>query len=97
MSKNYIKILLLTGISIFTFSTVFSAVPSGYYYFAKNKKKAELKTVLHTYCAPMFEFDYGGGPGFTWQGFYNTDRNPDNSVIDMYSNTVRYFNGFAAV
>ncbi|HEY5508682.1 MAG TPA: endonuclease, partial [Paludibacter sp.] len=97
MSKNYIKILLLTGISIFTFSTVFSAVPSGYYYFLKNKKQAALKTALHTYCAPMFEFDYGGGPGFTWQGFYNTDRNPDNSVIDMYSNTVRYFNGFAAV
>ncbi len=97
MSKNYIKILLLTGISIFTFSTVFSAVPSGYYYFAKNKKQAALKTALHTYCAPMTEFDYGGGPGFTWQGFFYTDQKLDGSVIDMYSNTVRKFNGYSAV
>jgi endonuclease I len=97
MTKNHFIILLLAVIAIFAFSSVFATVPAGYYYFAKNKKKAELKTALHTYCGPMFEFDYGGGPGFTWQGFYNTDRNPDNSVIDMYSNTVRYFNGFSAV
>lgn len=97
MTKNHFKILLLAVIVIFAFSSVFATVPAGYYYFAKNKKKAELKTALHTYCGPMFEFDYGSGPGFTWQGFYNTDRNPDNSVIDMYSNTARYFNGFSAV
>ena len=62
-----IKFLLCIGIASFTFATVFAAIPSGYYYFAKNKKQAALKTALHTYCAPMTEFDYGGGPGFTWQ------------------------------
>lgn len=97
MSKFSLKFLLLFGISVIAFSTVYAAVPAGYYYFAKNKKKAELKTALHTYCAPMKEFEYGSGPGFTWEGFYYTDRNADNSVIDMYSNTVRTFSGFSSI
>ena len=97
MSKLSFKFLLLLGISTIAFSTVFATVPAGYYYFAKNKKKAELKTALHTYCAPMKEFEYGSGPGFTWEGFYYTDRNADNSVIDMYSNTVRTFSGFSSI
>ena len=74
-----------------------AAVPSGYYYFVKNKKKAELKTAIHTYCGPMKEFEYGGGAGFTWEGFFSTDRRADSTVIDMYSNTVRKFSGFSAV
>ena len=74
-----------------------AAIPSGYYYFVKNKKKAELKTAIHTYCGPMKEFEYGGGAGFTWEGFFSTDRRADSTVIDMYSNTVRKFSGFSAV
>ncbi|MFM2292155.1 MAG: hypothetical protein RIS29_1968 [Bacteroidota bacterium] len=74
-----------------------AAVPAGYYYFVKNKKKVALKTALHDNCKPLREFDYGGGAGFTWEGFYSSDRNTDNSVIDMYSDSVRHFNGFAAV
>ena len=36
--------------------------------------------------------DYGSGTNKTWQGLYYTDRNEsDNSVIDMYSNVMRYF------
>ena len=97
MNSKQIKSLLLLCVVLFSFNTIFAAVPAGYYYFAQNKKKAELKTALHQHCAPMFEFDYGGGPGFTWQGFFSTDRNSDNSVIDMYSDSVRYFNGYAAV
>lgn len=97
MSKFSFRFLLLLGISIIAFSTVYAAVPAGYYYYAKNKKKAELKTALHTYCAPMKELDYGSGPGFTWEGFYYTDRNADNSVMDMYSNTVRTFSGFSSI
>ena len=77
-------------------ATGFAAVPSGYYYFAKNKSKAELKTALHTYCGPLYVLDYGGGAGFTWEGFYSTD-NRNDTVVDMYSNTVRKFIGFAAV
>jgi len=97
MRNNDIKILLLLGIFIFAFSSSFAAVPSGYYYFVKNKKKAELKTAIHTYCAPMKEFDYGGGAGFTWEGFFSTDRRADSTVIDMYSNTVRKQTSFSAV
>lgn len=97
MNSKLIKSLLLLCIVVFSFNTVYATVPAGYYYFAKNKKKAELKTALQQHCKPMFEFDYGGGPGFTWQGFFVTDRNADNSVIDMYSDSVRYFNGYAAV
>lgn len=74
-----------------------AAIPAGYYYFAKNKKKADLKTALKTYCAPLFEFDYGGGAGYTWQGFYYADNKGDNTVWDMYSNTIRNFNSFSAV
>lgn len=94
--KRY-QSLLLAFIVLFAFTAAYAAVPAGYYYFAKNKKKAELKTALHLYCGPMFEFDYGGGPGFTWQGFYSTDRRADSTVIDMYSNTVRKQTSFNAV
>ena len=97
MPHKSFKQFLLVGIALFTFSTTFAAIPSGYYYFAKNKKQAALKTALQTYCAPMQELEYGGGPGFTWEGFFYTDQKADGSVIDMYSNTVRKFNGFAAV
>ncbi len=93
--KRY-QSLLLTVVVLFAFTTAYAAVPAGYYYFAKNKKQAALKTALHLYCGPMFEFDYGGGAGFTWQGFYSTD-NRNDTVVDMYSNTVRKFNGFAAI
>lgn len=89
--KVLITVLLLQGLLLS------AAVPSGYYYFVKNKKKAELKTAIHTYCAPMKEFDYGGGAGFTWEGFFSTDRRADSTVIDMYSNTVRKFTGFSAI
>ncbi|HEY5593493.1 MAG TPA: endonuclease [Paludibacter sp.] len=91
------KSLLSLVLALVTSTILFAAIPSGYYYFAKNKKQAALKTALHIYASPMTEFDYGGGPGFTWEGFFYTDQKADGSVIDMYSNTVRKFNGFNAV
>src|ERR1035437_52043 len=91
--KRYIFITVL----LLQAAVLLSTVPSGYYYFVKNKKKAELKTALHTYCGPLKEFDYGGGPDFTWEGFFSTDRRADSTVIDMYSNTVRKQTSFAAV
>jgi hypothetical protein len=96
LKKLYFRLNFLF-IALIVSSIIFASVPSGYYYFAKNKKKAALKTALCTYCAPMNELDYGGGPGFTWEGFFYTDQKADGSVFDMYSNTVRKFNGFAAV
>ena len=73
------------------------AIPSGYYYYARGKKKAELKTILHQISAPITELDYGSGPGFTWQGFYKTDQNADGTVKDMYSDSVRSFSGYSSV
>ena len=97
MQRNsFTRYIIVTGLLLQAF-IVSAAVPSGYYYFVKNKKKAELKTAIHTYCGPMKEFEYGGGAGFTWEGFFSTDRRADSTVIDMYSNTVRKFSGFSAV
>ncbi len=97
MPLNWFKQFLLVGIAIITIPTTYAEIPPGYYYFAKNKKQAALKTALHIYCAPMQELEYGGGRGFTWEAFFYTDQKVDGSVIDMYSNTVRKFNGFVAV
>ncbi|MEI7505019.1 MAG: endonuclease, partial [Paludibacter sp.] len=91
------KSLIFLAIAILSFSNAFATIPSGYYYYAKNKKQAALKTALHTYAAPMKEFEYGGGQGFTWEGFFYTDQKKDSSVVDMYSNSVRKFKGFSAV
>ena len=95
MLKYFFKNISLVVLLLLS-ATSFAAIPSGYYYFAKNKSKAELKTALHTYCGPLYVLDYGGGAGFTWEGFYSTD-NRNDTVVDMYSNTVRRFSGFAAV
>jgi len=75
---------------------VSASVPSGYYHFVKNKKKTELKTALRTYSSPFYELDYGSGVGFTWEGFYKTDNRSD-TVVDMYSDSIRKFNGYTAV
>ena len=90
------KQVLLT-ILISTSFLAQAAIPTGYYHFALGKKKAELKTTLHEISAPLTVLDYGSGPGFTWQGFYATDRNADNTVRDMYSNNVRSFNGYNSI
>jgi len=87
---------LLAFLLVIQSVTTFATIPSGYYYFAKNKKKAELKTALRIYSTPLYELDYGSGPGFTWEGFYKTDNRTD-TVIDMYSDSIRKFNGFTAV
>lgn len=97
MKNTFTKHYIVIGFFLLQNLLTWAAVPSGYYYFANNKSKAELKTALHNYCSPLNVFDYGSGVGFTWEGFYSTDRNTDGSVIDMYSNTTRFFNGFTAV
>lgn len=97
MQTKQLKSLVLLIVVLLQSTVLLAAVPSGYYYFVKNKKKAELKTALQTYCGPLKEFDYGGGPGFTWEGFFSTDRRADSTVIDMYSNTVRKQTSFNAV
>ena len=80
-------------ICFFSFS-VYSVLPTGYYSTTEGKKAAFLKTELHNIiCQDTSQYlDYGSGKGNTWEGFYYTDRNvTTNAVIDMYSDSVRYF------
>lgn len=96
MTKT-LKIIFSTIVIWFYTFTLSATIPAGYYYQAQNKKKAELKTALHQFGKPVRVLEYGSGPGFTWEGFYNTDRNADNSVWDMYSDSIRYFNQFFSI
>lgn len=69
-----------------------------YYRPVEGLKKSELKTALHELIQPERVLDYGGkGEGYTWSGFVVTDRMPDGTVRDRYSNVVREFNGLNAV
>jgi hypothetical protein len=96
MTKK-LKIFLSTIVIWFYVIASSATIPAGYYFQAQNKKKAELKTALHQFGKPLRVLEYGSGPGFTWEGFYNTDRNADNSVWDMYSDSIRFFNQFFSV
>ncbi len=51
----------------------------------------ELKDSLSMLCRGGVRYNYGKGQNSTWAGFYLTDRNADNSVIDLYSPCIRYF------
>ena len=69
-----------------------------YYKPVEGLKKAGLKTALHELIQPDQVLDYGGkGEGYTWAGFAVTDRMPDGTVRDRYSDVVRDFNGLEAV
>ena len=78
-------------------------MPVGYYAEIDGKQDTALRTALATIlnADSVKEFKYGSGRNKTWHIFYYTDRNEaDNSVVDMYSNNVRYFdttNLFASV
>jgi len=73
---------------------VYASIPVGFYNTAEGKKAAALKTELHNIiCQDTTHYlGYGSGKGNTWEGFYYTDRNTaTNAVVDMYSDSVRYF------
>lgn len=91
--KTLLRILFAV-IAICFYNGLFASIPAGYYYQAQNKKSEALKTALYQFGKPVKVLEYGSGPGFTWEGFFYTDRNENNSVMDMYSDSVRYFNGF---
>lgn len=84
-------LLSLQGILAFTLA---AQIPSGYYATLLGKQTASLKTELHTIiCQDTTHYlTYGSGTNHTWQGFYSTDRDEKtNLVIDMYSDSLRYF------
>ncbi len=63
-----------------------------YYSRLQGLKGAALKTAVHEIVTENVRMlDYGSGQNNTWYGFYVTDRCPDGSVRDRYSNDVRYF------
>jgi endonuclease I len=68
-----------------------ATIPLSYYTSLKGLKKAELKTAVHNLIMKATVLNYGSGSGATWSGFYTTDRLENNSVVDRYSNDIRYF------
>ena len=71
-----------------------AALPLAYYASIQGLCGAELKNALHELIGndpDVKMLSYGSGNLHTWWGFYVTDRNADNSVVDRYSNDVRYF------
>lgn len=81
---------ILPFISLYLFATI----PQGYYTTLNSKQSAALKTELHNILMADTSryYSYGSGTNHTWNGFYITDRDTiTNLVIDMYSDSLRYF------
>lgn len=88
---------ILFFISLAITSLIFGQIPEGYYNDAIGKKKAELKTALHTIIHYANVPGYGKGENSTWGAFTKTDVNPiDGTVWDMYSTNHVPFNGYSA-
>lgn len=89
LSKRNKWLIALLAMLVCTNAT--AQIPDGYYDSLRGKKGAELKDAIHELIKKPKVLDYGSGTGCTWDGFYQTDRLPDNQCIDRYSNDVRYF------
>ena len=97
MNKSTLHSYWLLTLLLSLTSWLFASVPAGYYYPARNKMKAGLKTALHSTGSPLQVYRYGSGEGATWQGFFFTDQNSDGSVFDRYSAIKRYFDGYSSI
>ncbi|MGN1375591.1 MAG: endonuclease [Prevotella sp.] len=87
-----VKFTLIILMAVVTVCLSLNAqIPLDYYSSLNGKSGSELKTAVHNLIKNATVLSYGSGSGCTWQGFYSTDRAADNSVIDRYSNDVRYF------
>lgn len=88
--KRYVitQVCFILGLSIF------AAIPQDYYTTLNGKQSTALKTELHNILMADTSryYSYGSGANHTWNGFYITDRDTiTNLVIDMYSDSLRYF------
>lgn len=89
--------ILTYSIFMLSFFIVTAEIPAGYYYTVNGKNGEELLDELNKICSNGIFLSYGAGEGYTWGGFYYTDRNQDGTVMDMYSDIVREQTGFNAV
>ncbi len=90
-SKTHILRWLTASLMTLVSTVTTAQIPEGYYSALKGKSGEQLKTAIHGIIKNAKVLSYGSGSGSTWSGFYQTDRNEDNSCIDRYSNEVRYF------
>ena len=94
MKKIYTLLLLpllmtaVCGLHSLT-ATAQSVSLQHYYSLANGKKKAELKTAMYQIVGNPTVKSYSS----LWTHYYDTDRLPDNQVVDRYSNNKRYFSG----
>lgn len=67
-------------------------MPEDYYERAQGTSDSVLKSKLSEIIFCGVRYRYGSGPRKTWDAFFHTDRDTmTNQVLDMYSNTIRYF------
>lgn len=90
------KHIYTTLIACLAAMPITAQIPAGYYSSLAGKKGSELKTAIYQLIKDADVLEYGSGTGHTWEGFYATDRDSDNAVIDRYSNEVRYFTSAGA-
>lgn len=93
MRKLLILLILLISLSKYTYSSI----PAGYYHEIDSLCGEQLLLKLSEICSKAQYLNYGSGFGSTWYGFFYTDRNQDSTLIDMYSNEIRYFSDYNAI
>ena len=89
MKKGKRLSALLSVLAICSYTT--AQIPEGYYSSLAGKKGSSLKNAVYNLIKDAEVLSYGSGSGSTWDGFYSTDRLPNNQVVDRYSNDIRYF------
>lgn len=95
MKKGKRLSALLSVLAICSYTT--AQIPEGYYSSLAGKKGPSLKNAVYNLIKDAEVLSYGSGSGSTWDGFYSTDRLPNNQVVDRYSNDISYFTSAGAV
>lgn len=80
MKTKFSRILIWICFSVLTLSLSAEA-PSGYYSDVEGKNKAELKTAFHQ----IIKEPKVGSYASLWTSFQSTDKKPDGTVWDMYT------------
>ena len=86
------KRILFSSIILICLASWAQGSTEQYYRKAEGLSGTQLKAALHDIIQPALVLGYGGGPGKTWSGFWQTDQMEDLQVRDRYSNTIRHLN-----